>query len=299
MDHLLSIRAFQRIAETGSFTLAATHLGIPRSTISKALLELEAHLGTKLLQRTTRTVALTVEGAEYYRRMQSVTASLDEADEALRGMGAAVKGRLRIDVYSSFANHVLIPALGYFHAEFPDVQLALGISDRPVNLVEQGVDCVIRSGALPDSSMTAKTIFKDRFVTCASPAYLERHGRPATPEELAQKHQMVGYFGAATSAIWPLRLKKKSVEHAFTRFDFYSNDSAGQIGMIRSGLGVGQTHALVVADLLKSGELVPVLEDWNSETAPISVLYPSARRMNQRARVFVDWLAGYLRREGK
>ena len=133
-------------------------------------------------------------------------------------------------------------------------------------------------------------------MTCASPAYLERHGRPQTPADL-QKHQLVGYFGAATSAIWPLHLKKKSVEHAFTRFDFYSNDSAGQIGMIRSGLGIGQTHALVTADLLKSGELVAVLDDWNSETTPISAMYPPGRRMNQRARVFVEWLGSYLRRK--
>ncbi|MFC7208422.1 LysR family transcriptional regulator [Comamonas endophytica] len=290
---------FQRIVEAGSFTLAAAHLGIPRSTISKALLELEAHLGTPLLRRTTRSVTLTVEGAEYYRRVSGVTASLDEADETLRHMGTAAQGRLRIDVYSSFANHVLIPALGYFKAEFPGVQLAVGISDRPVNLVEEGVDCVIRAGALADSTMVAKTLFKDRLLTCASPAYLELHGVPKTPEELKEKHQLVGYFGAAAREVWPLRLQLGARTHVFSNFDFYSNDSAGQIGMMASGLGVGQTHALVARPLPQSGALVSVLEDWTRQTVPISVMYPSPKRLNHRTRVFVDWLVRYVRQYAK
>lgn len=294
MDQLLSIRVFQRIVETGSFTLAANHLGLPRSTVSKALLELETHLGARLLQRTTRSVSLTVEGAEYYRRMAGVTCGLDEADEALRTMGMAARGRLRIDVYSSFANHVLIPALGYFKAEFPDVQLAVGISDRPVNLIEDGVDCVIRAGALGHSSMVARTLVKDRLVTCASPAYLQRHGVPTTPEQLREQHRLVGYFGSATSEVWPLRLQAKGIEHRLSCFDLYSNDSAGHIGMMVGGLGIGQTYALVVDSLLRSGALVPVLQDWTTQTTPIAVMYPSARRLSRRARVFIDWLARYL-----
>lgn len=297
MDHLLSIRVFQRIVETGSFTQASTHLGLPRSTVSKALLDLEAHLGSRLLQRTTRSVTLTVEGAEYYRRMARVTASLDEADEALRGMGTAATGRLRIDVYSSFAHHVLIPALQYFRAEFPEVQLAIGISDRPVDLVEEGVDCVIRAGELPDSSMVGKTIYKDRYVTCASPAYLQRHGTPQTPEELRQQHPLVGYFGAATSEVWPLSLRNKGSHHQLSCFALYSNDSAGQIAMLAAGLGIGQTHRLVVEPMLQSGALVEVLPDWNGHTLPISLMYPSAKRMNARAKGFVEWLGRYLKRE--
>lgn len=295
MDHLLSLRIFHRIVETGSFTHAASHLGLPRSTVSKGLFELEAHLGAKLLQRTTRRVSLTVEGAEYYRRTQQVVSHLEEADEALRGMGSAAQGRVRIDVYSSFAHHVLIPALGYFKAECPDVQLAIGINDRPVDLVEEGVDCVIRSGALPDSAMVAKTLFTDRFVTCASPAYLERFGVPPTPEALFSTHKLVGYFGSATSEIWPLTLSQKQTVHQATRFDTLSNDSAGQIAMLVNGQGVGQTHRLVVDKLVKAGALTPILESWNRQTTPISVIYPSSKRISQRTRLFVDWLTRYLK----
>lgn len=175
------------------------------------------------------------------------------------------------------------------------MQLAVGISDRPVNLVEEGVDCVIRGGALSDSSMVAKVVHKDRFVTCASPRYLERHGVPQSPEELLEKHALVGYFGSATTEIWPLQLRNQGTEYKFSRFDLFSNDSAGQIAMIANGLGIGQTHSLVVARLLKSGALVPILEDWNGQLTPISVMYPSTRRMSRRAKLFVEWLTRYLK----
>ncbi|OZI55206.1 LysR family transcriptional regulator [Bordetella genomosp. 5] len=295
MDHLLSIRIFHRIVETGSFTQASSHLGLPRSTVSKGLLALEAHLGAKLLQRTTRRVSLTVEGAEYYRRTQQVTAHLEEADEALRIMGSAAQGRVRIDVYSSFAHHVLIPALGYFKAECPDVQVAMGINDRPVDLIEEGVDCVIRSGALPDSAMVAKTLFVDQLVTCASPAYLERFGVPQSPDELFATHKLVGYFGSATSEIWPLTLSQKNIVHQATRFDMLSNDSAGQIAMLVGGQGVGQTHRLVVDKLIEAGALTPILEHWGGLTTPISVMYPSSKRVSRRTKLFVEWLTRYLK----
>ncbi|AGI24810.1 LysR family transcriptional regulator [Pseudomonas sp. ATCC 13867] len=294
MDHLAAIRAFQRIVETRSFTKAAAHLGTPRSTLSKALRDLEEHLGTKLLQRTTRSVALTMEGAEYYRRVNRLVSRLDETEAALRDMGAAAKGRLRIDVHSSLANFVLIPALSEFKARYPGIQLALGINDRPVNLIEEGVDCVIRAGELADSSLIAKTIYKDRLVTCASPDYLARAGIPTSPADLEEHHQLVGYFSAATGEVWPLRFRARSEESRISRFDIAANDSAGLVGMLVAGLGVGQTHASVVAQFLTSGALVPVLEEQTSATIPISLIFPPTKRLNARVRVFVDWIVERL-----
>ena len=297
MDHLTAIRAFQRIVETRSFTKAAAHLNMPRSTLSKALRDLEDHLGTKLLQRTTRSVALTMEGAEYYRRVSRLISKLDEAEVALRGMRAAAQGRLRIDVHSSLANFVLIPALGDFKARYPDIQLALGINDRPVNLIEEGVDCVIRAGELADSSLIAKTIYKDRLVTCASPRYLERHGVPHSPADLEQNHQIAGYFSAANGEVWPLRFRTKGAEQRISRFDIASNDSAGLVGLMVNGMGVGQTHASVVSQLMASGALVPVLESQTSLVVPISLIYPPTKRLNARVRVFVDWVVERLSKE--
>lgn len=294
MDHLAAIRAFQRIVETRSFTKAAAHLGMPRSTLSKALKDLEDHLGTKLLQRTTRSVALTMEGAEYYRRVNRLVSRLDETEAALRGMGAAAQGRLRVDVHSSLANFVLIPALAEFKSRFPDIQLALGINDRPVNLIEEGVDCVIRAGELADSSLLARTIYKDRLVTCASPAYLKQHGVPASAAELEAHHQLVGYFSAANGEVWPLRFRARGEELRISRFDIAANDSAGLVGMLVAGLGIGQVHATVAAGFFESGALVPVLEEQTQASIPVSLIFPPNKRLNARVRVFVDWIVERL-----
>ncbi|NIE74135.1 LysR family transcriptional regulator [Pantoea sp. Ap-967] len=294
MDHLSAIRAFQRIVEAKSFTKAAAQLGVPRSTLSKALKDLEEHLGTQLVQRTTRSVAPTMEGAEYYRRTASVLSQLEDADMALRGMGAQAVGRLRIDVHASLANFVLIPALSDFKQRYPDIQLALGISDRPVNLIEEGVDCVIRAGQLSDSTLIARTIFEDRLVTCASPDYLGRCGTPASPLELETDHQILGYFSAATGEMWPLRFTDGGKESSFSRFDLAANDSAGLIRMMVAGLGVGQTHQSVVRPFLESGELVALLSPYTQSTIPISVIYAQTKQLNARVRVFVDWVVELL-----
>ncbi|MFK3774437.1 LysR family transcriptional regulator [Pseudomonas sp. NPDC089406] len=293
MDHLTAIRTFQRIVETRSFTRAAAHLGMPRSSVSKALQELEEHLGTKLLQRTTRTIALTTEGSEYYRKVTQLVARLDEAEAELRDMGAASRGRLRIDLHSSLAQLLLIPVLKEFRARHPHIQVALGVSDRPVNLIEEGVDCVIRAGQLADSSLVAKRLFTDRLVTCASPDYLMHHGTPLTPADL-ERHQIVGYFSASNGEVWPLRFRKRGGEHLISRFDVATNDSASHINMIMSGTGIGQTFASVAARLFESGVLVPILEKHTCATIPISVIYPSNKQLNARVRVFVDWIVERL-----
>ncbi|PLR37612.1 LysR family transcriptional regulator [Chimaeribacter coloradensis] len=291
MDHLIAIRTFQRIVETRSFTRAAAHLGMPRSTASKALRDLESHLGVKLIQRTTRSVILTTEGAEYYRRISRLVTKIDETEAAMRDMGAAARGRLRIDLHSSLAGFVLIPLLSEFRERYPDIQLAFGVGDRPVNLIEEGVDCVIRAGELADSSLKAKTLYKDQLITCASPDYLKRYGVPESPEDLEANHKIVGYFSAATGEAWPLRFRSRGREKQIVRFDIAANDSASQITMLVNGLGVGQTHASVVARFLRSGELVTVMDEMTSMRIPISVIYPPTKQLNARLRLFIDWLS--------
>ena len=291
MDHLIAIRTFQRIVETRSFTKAAAHLGMPRSTVSKALRDLEAHLGIRLIQRTTRSVILTTEGAEYYRRISRLVTKIDETEAAMRDMGTAAKGWLRIDLHSSMASFVLIPMLGEFRERYPDIQLAFGVGDRPVNLIEEGVDCVIRAGELADSSLKAKTLYKDRLITCASPGYLERYGVPESLTDLESNHKIIGYFSAATGEVWPLRFRNRGAEKFLVRFDIAANDSASQINMLVNGLGVGQTHASVAARFIRSGELVTVMDDMTNLRIPISVIYPPTRQLNVRLRLFIDWLA--------
>ncbi|KAA1139826.1 MULTISPECIES: LysR family transcriptional regulator [Citrobacter] len=297
MDHLLAIRTFQRIVETRSFTKAAAHLGLPRSTVSKLLKELEEHLGIKLIHRTTRSVTLTIEGAEYYQRISRLVAKLDETEIAMRDMGSAAKGRLRIDLHSSLANFVLIPILEEFRERYPHIQLALGVGDRPVNLIEEGVDCVIRAGELADSSLVGRTLYKDRLVTCASPDYLERFGIPKNVSDLENGHKVVGYFSAATGEAWPLRFRNRSGEKQVLNFDIAANDSASLINLLVHGMGIGQTHVSVAKHFIQSGQLVPILEDLTNTQFPVSIIYPPTKQLNARLRIFIDWmlerLSGY------
>lgn len=290
MDHLLAIRTFQRIVETRSFTKAAAHLSLPRSTVSKNLKALEAHLGTKLIQRTTRSIALTTEGAEYYRRISKLVTQLDETEGAMRDIGAAAKGRLRIDLHSSLANFVLMPVLEEFRERYPHIQLALGIGDRPVNLIEEGVDCAIRAGELADSSLIARTLYKDRLITCASPGYLEQCGVPKNLSDLENGHSIVGYFSAATGEAWPLRFRTRGEDKQLGAFDISANDSAALISMLVHGMGIGQTHASVARRFIESGELVPVLEELTHRQLPVSIIYPPTRQLNARVRIFIDWM---------
>ncbi|WP_312277404.1 LysR family transcriptional regulator [Kosakonia cowanii] len=290
MDHLLAIRTFQRIVETRSFTKAAAHLSLPRSTVSKNLKALEAHLGTKLIQRTTRSIALTTEGAEYYRRISKLVTQLDETEGAMRDIGAAAKGRLRIDLHSSLANFVLMPVLEEFRESYPHIQLALGIGDRPVNLIEEGVDCAIRAGELADSSLIARTLYKDRLITCASPGYLEQCGVPKNLSDLENGHSIVGYFSAATGEAWPLRFRTRGEDKQLGAFDISANDSAALISMLVHGMGIGQTHASVARRFIESGELVPVLEELTHRQFPVSIIYPPTRQLNARVRIFIDWM---------
>src|ERR1700748_2571952 len=185
MDQLLALRVFVRIAEAGTFSRAADTLAIPRPTVTKLVQDLEAHLGTKLLQRTTRRVSVTPAGAAYYERAVRLIGELEEMDANAASTRTQLRGRLRVDIGSSLANLILIPALPEFRASFPDIHMDLGVSDRPVDLIGDGVDCVIRGGELADNSLVARRIANLHHVTRARPLYLNARGTPSHPSELA------------------------------------------------------------------------------------------------------------------
>lgn len=297
MDQFSAIRVFIRTVDTGSLTRAASHLGIPKSTASKLLAELEAHLGVKLLNRSTRAIKLTDEGSAYYRQVSAIMLRLGEADAELRESGAGPRGRIRLDAPSSLANAILIPVLGEFRALYPDIELVVGIGDRPISLIEEAADCVIRFGSQTDASLIARVIYEDRLVTCASPRYLARKGMPAAPRDLADRHDLVGYFSALTGQAAPLVFRRGDEMHQLDGFGMLSNDSAGHLTMILSSLGIGQVYRSTIRAHLAAGLLVPLLGDWETGTAPVSILYPPSRRSNKRVRLFIDWLGERLVRE--
>lgn len=294
MDHFSAIRVFIRVVETSSITRAAAHLSMPKSTASKLLAELEVALGVRLLNRTTRAISMTDEGSRYYREVAPLLSRLSDVEAELKNDGSLPRGPLRVDVHSAMAHSVLIPILGEFRALYPGIQLVLGISDRPISLVEEAADCVIRLGRLTEASVVARLLYEDRLVTCASPEYLAKRGVPSTPDDLERHHELVGYFSAASGAAQPFVLQRADLLRQLDHMHILTNDSTGQLGMLLAGFGVGQVYETTARSHLESGRLVPVLREWAAPSAPVSIVYPPAKRNNQRVRLFVDWIVKRL-----
>lgn len=291
MNQLLAIRAFARVVEAGSFTRAADTLEMPNATLSKLVQELEAHLGVRLLQRTTRRVSVTPEGQLYYEKTGLLLRSLEDIDTSFNIARGKPRGHLRIDVGGSTARDVLIPALPDFLARYPDIRIDLGVSDRSVDMVSDNVDCVIRGGPLDNSSLVARAIGHAGLITCATPAYLKQYGTPAYPDELKNGHRLVSYVSSQNGRAVPFRFYRDGekteikVEHRVG-----VNESNAHLAACVAGLGIVQTFAYAAAPLLKDKTLVEILKKWRPQPYPFHVVYPQNRHVTQRLRVFIDWL---------
>jgi len=291
MDHLLSLRVFTRIADAGTFVKAAESLKLPPSTVTKLIQELESHLGVKLLHRTTRRVAVTPEGAAYYERAVRVISDVDDMDEFVANQRAQPKGHLRIDVPSILANTILLPALHTFRSRYPDIEIILGVSDRNVDLVGDGVDCVIRGNPLPVSSLIARRIADLGFVTCASPSYIEKYGAPSDPKHLEKRHVIYSNSSPLTGKAFPLVFTRGSKEiEVRGRTMVVVNESTAHVTGLLAGLGVGQTFKYIAEPHFKTRALVPLLKDWGRPRHPVHIMYPQNRHLNAKVRVFVDWV---------
>jgi DNA-binding transcriptional LysR family regulator len=292
MDQLQAIRAFARVVEAGSFTKAADTLGMPNASLTKSIQQLEAHLRVKLLLRTTRRVSVTPEGAQYYEKTQRLLKDLDDVDASFSAAQSRPRGHLRIDMGSSIANLVLLPALPAFLARYPDIRVDMGVSDKHVNLIGDNVDCVIRGGELTDLSLIGRQIGSASWVTCATPAYLRDHGVPKHPSELDEGHVIAHYLSTRTGRGLPLNFAKGSEKLAIqgTR-SVGVNESNAHVGAGLAGLGVMQTFTYAAAPHIASGALVPILEKWQPAPYPFYVVFPSNRYVSNRLRVFIDWAA--------
>lgn len=295
MDHLHAMRIFARVAHLGSFTKAAEQLQLPRPTVSNAVQYLEKHMGVRLLQRTTRRVALTAEGATYYERCTRLLADLDDA-ETLFAAAAAPRGVIRVDLPERFALNEVIPALQDFHARYPDLRVVLGTTDRFVDLVADGIDCAVRVGALSDTSLVARRIGELAQINCASPAYLARHGTPRSPDDLPD-HVAVGYFSSRTGREldWEYAdMDSGALQTVKMRSIVAVNSSQAYLACCLAGLGLIQAPREGLAPLLEDGSLVEVLPEWHAQPLPVSVVFPNSRHLAPRVRIFVDWLAQTL-----
>lgn len=293
MDQFLAMKAFIRVADTGRFAKAADQLNLPRSTVSKLIADLEDHIGAKLIHRTTRTLVVTPEGADYYQRAKRLIDELEDMDNAARELRAQPKGHLRVDIGSSLANRILIPALPDFRRRFPHIEVHLGVSDRPADLIGDGIDCVIRGGVLENTSLIARKICELEYVTCASQGYVDAHGLPLHPADMAKDHELVSYFSSLTGKPFPL-IFTRGDEHLEVASNaiIAVNESTAHQTAIQHGLGIGQTFEVMVRPYLGDGTLVRVLQEWTRPAHPLHLLYPPNRHLNARVRVFADWAAG-------
>jgi len=289
MDRFDAMRVFARVAERRSFTLAAEDLRLPRSTVTDAVKQLERRLGVRLLQRTTRHVSPTLDGEAYYRRCLAILADIEDAEGAFSG--AKPKGLLRVDVHGTLARHFVLPRLPEFLRTYPDIEFYMSEGDRFVDVVREGIDCVLRVGALQDSSMVARRVAMLEEVTVAAPAYLEAHGRADHPDALVDRHRMVGFHSSATGGLLPLEFTIGGKICNITLPATVSvNGADSYLAAAQLGLGLVQIPRYHVEEALRTGRLVQVLEGFPPTPTPVSLLYPRNRQLSPRVRVFIDWL---------
>jgi LysR family transcriptional regulator for bpeEF and oprC len=291
MNKLQAMEVFVQVVDAGGFTRAAESMQLPKATVSTLVQALEQALEVKLLHRTTRHVSVTADGAAYYERCLRILSDVREAEESLSRNRANPSGRLRVDVSSGIANDILLPALSDFFQRYPDIRLDLGIGDRPVDLIEEGVDCAIRGGNLPDSALIARRVGVLHFVTCATPGYLNQHGRPTHPNDLAS-HRCINYFSTKTGKIydWDF-IRGDEVINIAAPACLAVNDSSAYLTAGMQGLGLMQMSSFMVDQMVAAGKLEIVLPDWTSTPLPVNVVYPQNRHLSAKVRVFVEWVA--------
>ena len=292
MDRFTVMRLFTRIVERRSFRNAAADLALPRSGATAAIKQLEERLGTRLLQRSTRHVSPTAEGEIYYRRCMAILADLEDADRGLAD--GALTGTVRFDINGHLARQFVLPELPAFLDRHPGIDVHVGEGDRLVDLLREGVDCVVRAGEPVEHEMTGRRLGLAHEITCASPAYLEQRGVPGSIDEL-RHHLMIGFVSSRTGRVMPLEFMVDGETRKVglpNRVLVSNSDTA--VDAARLGLGLIQAPRHRFLPDLAAGTLVEVLADFPPTPTPISLLYPGDRQLAPRVRVFIDWLVDVL-----
>lgn len=298
MDQINAMRAFMHVVRLGSFTAAGEALGIPKASVSLALQQLESQLGTRLLHRTTRRVQLTQDGQVFHERCMDLLTDLDELQGLFRAEPERLRGRIRVDMPLAVASEVVLPNLPAFLECHPELLVELSSTDRRVDVVREGFDCVLRVGTLTDSSLIARTLGYYRMVNCVSKGYLARFGEPESLEDLG-RHRLVHYqssFGGRTagfeyaSPAAPGRAAFLAMPGAVT-----VNNSDAYLHACRSGLGIIQVPQVGVQTYLDKGSLCEVLPGYRPVPMPVSLLYANRRQLPRRVQAFMNWIADLMR----
>ncbi len=298
MDKFNAMRAFTRIVELGGFARAADSLHMPRASVTILIKQLEAQLGVQLLMRTTRQVTPTPDGKAYYHRCVNVLNELEAAESVFSSVAKEPEGVLRVDMPSGIGRLIIMPLLPEFTERYPRLEMEVGMNDRPVDLIREGYDCVIRGGQPLDHSLVARPLAQMRQVVCASPGYLQRRGTPQSLADL-QHHQIIEYFSSTTNKRYGLEFViDGSTQAPDLPKALATNSADGYLAACSAGYGLVQTPYYHVAELLRQGELIEVLADVEQPLLPLTALYPAHRQTSRRVRVFVDWVVDVCSRPG-
>ncbi|WP_413557996.1 LysR substrate-binding domain-containing protein [Bdellovibrio sp. HCB209] len=295
MDRIESMQIFMKVAELGSFTGASEHLSLPKASVSNAIQQLENNLGTRLFHRTTRKVQLTQDGVTFFERCRDLLSDVDEVESMFRKDPSLVSGRIRVDMGAAIARNAVVPRLPEFLKKYPGVQVELSCSDRKVDLVREGFDCVIRVGNLADSGLIARPIGKFTIVNCASTAYLEKYGRPKKLEDL-QNHFLVHYvqtWGGKPDGFEYYDGEKFRTLSMKSKITVNNVDS--YTAACLAGLGIIQAPRVGKDEYLMKNKLEEILPKYKAEPMPVSIVYPHRRNVAKRVQVFMDWLESILK----
>ncbi|MFV3326795.1 LysR substrate-binding domain-containing protein [Pseudomonas sp. NY15372] len=292
MDRFDAMQAFARVVETGSFTKAAATLHMSKTTVTQLVQQLEARLRVRLLNRTTRKVNVTADGAAYYERVVRLLVDLDDAETSVSSASMAPRGRLRVDVPSPLARLLLIPALPEFFARYPDIQLTLGVSDRVVDIISENVDCVVRGGEITDQSLVARHVGDLQLGIYAARSYLQRFGMPEHPRELEEgKHKTVGFLWSRTGKTLPYAMHRGEERmEAQGRPQLIVDDGNAYLAAGLAGLGILWLPQYMAEPHLASGELLALFDDWQMPPMPMYLAFPPSRHVSAKVRVFIDWI---------
>ncbi|MBP7568209.1 MAG: LysR family transcriptional regulator [Burkholderiaceae bacterium] len=288
MDRIDQLRIFIRVAQSGGFTVAADQLRLPRPTVSLAVQQLEARLGVRLFNRTTRRVSVTPDGQALLEGALALVADSEELEQQFRPQAQSLQGRLRVDLPSRIARRHVAPALPDFFARHPGIELELGSSDRAVDLVHEGIDCALRVGGMAASSLVARPLGVLRLVNCASPDYLARHGVPREPRDLPL-HLAVQYASPSSGRVAPWEWMADGQLHTVSLpARVTANNAETYIACCLAGMGLIQVPAFDVREHLAAGELVEVMPAWPAPAMPVQIVYPHRRHLPRRVQVISD-----------
>lgn len=296
MDKLVAMRTFIQVVDAGTFTRAADMMNLPKSTITRMVQALEKEIGAKLLHRTTRQLCVTEEGAVYYEGAVRVLDQIGQLDQSVTGAGAAPRGRIKVEAAGAVAYNILIPALPDFFERYPQVQVELGVGNRSIDLIAENVDCVIRLGALINESLIARPLGVLPMISCASTAYLARHGMPAGPSDLEEAHTLIQIVSPRTGRGFTDDVVRDGITVTLKGGHYLAvNDSTAALMAAVAGLGIVTTYAFLARSHIDAGALHILFPDWESEAVEAHIAYPVNRHLPAKVRVFIDWAINLFR----